>query len=190
MTLGPPSSPNKACFRAQIYHCPTDIYEKTPFKSAKEYLCGHMVITVVSDILCVWGQLIIWVCVEVYMGVCTAVSDILEGCVLVGPRNARFFTFSDRLLTISHAMYLVSNKATSNRTKITVFLHISYIYLRTCHPSSPKFELLKIVLPGRCKKCQRPGKPFWGSPILPGMSGFLHFFQYSCSTLFFLNIPM
>ena len=23
MTLGPPSSPNKACFRAQIYHCTT-----------------------------------------------------------------------------------------------------------------------------------------------------------------------
>ena len=44
----------------------------------------------------------------------TAVSDIPEGRVLVGPRNAQFFIFSDRLLAISHAMYLVSNKVTSN----------------------------------------------------------------------------
>ena len=85
---------------------------------------------------------------------------IPEGCVLVGPRNARFFTFSDSLLTILHAIYLVSDKVASNRAKITVFSHISYIYLRTSHPSSQKFELLKIVLPGKWEKCQRPGKPF------------------------------
>ena len=35
----------------------------------------------------------------------TAVLYIPEGCVLVGPQNARFFIFSDRLLTISHAMH-------------------------------------------------------------------------------------
>ena len=85
----------------------------------------------------------------------TAVSEIPKGCVLVSPQNALFFTFSDRLLTISHAMYLVSNKVTSNRTKITVFLHISYIYLRTCHPSSPKFELLKIIPPRTWKKVSK-----------------------------------
>ena len=39
--------------------------------------------------------------------------------------------------------------------KITVFLHILYNYLRTCHLSSPKFELLKIVLPGRWKKVSK-----------------------------------
>ena len=85
----------------------------------------------------------------------TAVSDIPEGCVLVGPRNARFFTFSDRLLTILHSIYLVSNKVTSNRTKTAIFLHISYIYLRTCHPSSPTFELLKIGSLGRWKKVSK-----------------------------------
>ena len=46
----------------------------------------------------------------------TTVSDIPEGCVLFDPQSARFFTFSDRLLIISHAMqmYLVSNKVASN----------------------------------------------------------------------------
>ena len=44
----------------------------------------------------------------------TAVLDIPEGCVLVGPQNARFFIFSDRLLAILHAMYLVSNKVALN----------------------------------------------------------------------------
>ena len=44
----------------------------------------------------------------------TAVLNIAEGCVLVGPRNVRFFIFSDCLLTILHAMYLVSNKVSSN----------------------------------------------------------------------------
>ena len=42
-------------------------------------------------------------------------------------------------------MYLVSNKVASNQAKITVFLHILYNYLRTCHSSLPRFELLKIV---------------------------------------------
>ena len=109
----------------------------------------------------------------------TAYSDILEGRIFFGPRNARFFIFSDFLLTILHAMYLGSNKIASNEAKITVFLHISH---NTCHPSSPKFELLKIAWAGRWdKKCQRPGKLSWGSPILPRMSGFLHLFQFSCS---------
>ena len=46
--------------------------------------------------------------------VTTAYSDIPEGCVLFGPRNAHFFTFSDSILTILHSMYLVSNKVASN----------------------------------------------------------------------------
>ena len=37
-----------------------------------------------------------------------------------------FFIFSDRLLNILLAMYLVSNKVASNPAKITVFLHLSY----------------------------------------------------------------
>ena len=81
----------------------------------------------------------------------TAYSDITEGCVLFGPRNSRFFIFSDHLLTITHAMYLLSNKVASNQAKITVFLHVLYNYLHTCYHSSSKFELLKIVLPGRWK---------------------------------------
>ena len=44
----------------------------------------------------------------------TPYSDIPEGCVLFGPQNARFFIFSDHLLSISHAMYLVSNKDALN----------------------------------------------------------------------------
>ena len=51
----------------------------------------------------------------------TVYSDIPEGCVLVGPQFARIFTFSDRLLTILHAMYLVSTKDALNKTKTTVF---------------------------------------------------------------------
>ena len=68
--------------------------------------------------------------------------------------------FGGRFLTNLHAIYSVSNKVASNKAKITAFLHLSYNYLRTCHPSSPNFELLKIVWPGRCgKKCQIPAKP-------------------------------
>ena len=59
----------------------------------------------------------------------TVYSDIPDGCVLFGPGNARFFIFSDSLLAISHAMYLVSNKVALSQAKITVFLHISYNYL-------------------------------------------------------------
>ena len=82
----------------------------------------------------------------------TPYSNITEGCVLVVPQNSRIFIFSDRILTILQAMYLVSNKVTSNEAKNTVFLHISYNYLHTCNPSSQNFELLKIVSPERLKK--------------------------------------
>ena len=113
----------------------------------------------------------------------TAISDIPEGWVLVSPQNARFFIFSDRLLTISHAMYLVSNKVTSNRTEITIFLHISYIYLRTCHPSSPKFELLKIVLLGRWKKVSNTWQTVLRESNTTRNSRYLTLiFQFSCST--------
>ena len=44
----------------------------------------------------------------------TAILDIPEGCVLVGHEIARFFIFSDQLLNILLAMYLVSNKVASN----------------------------------------------------------------------------
>ena len=56
-------------------------------------------------------------------------------------------------------------------------MHLLYNYQRTCHFSSPKFELHKIVWPGRWKKkCQIPAKPFWGSPILSEIWGIWHFF--------------
>ena len=107
------------------------------------------------------------------------VSDILctvpEGCVLVGPRN-------------SQAMYLVSNKVASNWGKITVFLHLSYNYLCTYMPSL----IAKIWTSQNClawkmknKKCQIPAKPFWASPVLPGIWDVWHFlfrFSYSYST--------
>ena len=44
----------------------------------------------------------------------TAISDIPKGCVLFGLLIARLFIFSDRLLNILLAMYLVSNKVASN----------------------------------------------------------------------------
>ena len=44
----------------------------------------------------------------------TAVSNILAGRVLVGPQYARIFTFSNHLLMILHAMYLLSNNVVSN----------------------------------------------------------------------------
>ena len=71
--------------------------------------------------------------------------------------------------------------------RIRLKLPFSYIY-RTIiyvhaiyHCQLLNFSKLFCLEDG--KKCQRPGKLFWGSPILPGMSGFLHFsFQFSCST--------
>ena len=67
------------------------------------------------------------------------------------PSICTFFTFSDRLLTILHAMHLISNRVALNRTKITNFLHISYYYQRSCQELSPKFELLTFFWPGRWK---------------------------------------
>ena len=67
----------------------------------------------------------------------TPYSDIPEGCVLVDPRNARSFVFSDCTLTVTHAMYLVSNKVASNDATITVFLHtyivLTIIYVHVIH---------------------------------------------------------
>ena len=56
----------------------------------------------------------------------TPYLEVPEGCVLVCHSIARFLIFSDRLLNILLAMYLVSNKVASNPDKITVFLHLSY----------------------------------------------------------------
>ena len=44
----------------------------------------------------------------------TPYLDIPEGRVLVGLQNLRIYIFSDRLLAILHAMYLVSNKVALN----------------------------------------------------------------------------
>ena len=51
---------------------------------------------------------------EIVRGMYTPISDIPEGCVLFGLLIARFFIFSDRLLNILLAMYLVSNKVALN----------------------------------------------------------------------------
>ena len=55
----------------------------------------------------------------------TPYLDKPEGCVLFVPQNSQIFIFSNGLLTILHAVYLVSNKVASNQAKITVFLHLS-----------------------------------------------------------------
>ena len=68
-----------------------------------------------------------FVCNSPWASIHTPYSDIPEGCVLVYPQNAHVFTFSDRLLTISHAMYLVFNKVSSDQAKITVFLQLLYV---------------------------------------------------------------
>ena len=115
---------------------------------------------------------------------CTPYSDIPEGCVLVGLRSSRFFIFGDRSLTISHATYLVSSKVASNEAKITVFLHISCNYL-TRHPSSPNFELPKIVLPGRWKKVSNTCQTVLRESSATRNLGYLTLvFRVSCSTEF------
>ena len=112
--------------------------------------------------------------------VTTPYLDIPE--VLFGPRYSRFFRFSDHLLTISHAMHLVSKKPTLDWTKITVFLHISYYY--TCHPSSPTFELLKIVwLGSKMEKVSNTCQTILReSSATRNLRYLTLFFQFSCST--------
>ena len=85
----------------------------------------------------------------------TPYSDIPEGCVLSGPESAQIFTFSQHLLKILNAMYLVPSKVASNQAKIATFLHLSYNYLCVCLPLSPKFELLNNVRPGRWEKVSK-----------------------------------
>ena len=60
--------------------------------------------------------------------------------------------------------------------KITVFLHISYNCLCTCHPSSPKFEPLKIVQPGRWKSVK--DLPSDRVQYYPECQGFYTFFIF------------
>ena len=109
-------------------------------------------------------------------------SDIPEGCVLVGPRNSRFFIFSDQLLAILHAMYLVSNKVASNEAKITVFLHISYNYLCTCHPSSPKCCPCQFCLAWKMKNVKYlQNRSERVSNSTRNLSYLTYFFQFSCS---------
>ena len=55
-----------------------------------------------------------------------------------------------------------------------IFLIISYLHA-IHHRQNLNFLKLFCLEDG--KKCQRPSKPFWGDPILPGMTGFLHFFS-------------
>ena len=62
-----------------------------------------------------------------------------RGVRFIWPSKCTIFIFSDSLLSILHAMYLISHKVASNQAKINVFLHISFNYLRTYHLSSPKF---------------------------------------------------
>ena len=62
------------------------------------------------------------------------------------------------------------------------YIYRAYNYLDTCHPSLPKFELLKLVWPGRWKKvsktCQTALRE---SSITRGFRVFT-FFHFSCST--------
>ena len=58
-----------------------------------------------------------------------------RGVSFIWPLKFTIFIFSDLLLTILHAMHLVSNKVALNQAKITVFSYISYNYLHTYMPS-------------------------------------------------------
>ena len=51
------------------------------------------------------------------------------------PSKCMNFVFSNCILTILHAMHLVSNKVASNWAKITVFLHTYIMQLSTYMPS-------------------------------------------------------
>ena len=108
-------------------------------------------------------------------------SYIPEGCIIFGPQSARIFIFSDCFLTILHAIYLVSNKVALNQAKITVFLHLSFNYLRTCLPLLRKFELLKIVWPGMEKSVKDLANRSEGIQYYPEWQGFYTFFHLSCS---------
>ena len=97
------------------------------------------------------------------IGHITPYLDIPEGCVLFVPQNARFFIISDRILIISHAMYLVSNKVASNYAEIAVFLHMYIVPLSTYvhaihHYQNLKFSKLFGLEDGN--KCQIPAKSF------------------------------
>ena len=58
--------------------------------------------------------------------ICHGLFGHTGGVCFSWPLNCTFFIFSDQLLNILLAMYLVSNKVASNPAKITVFLHLSY----------------------------------------------------------------
>ena len=73
-------------------------------------------------------------------------------------------------------MYLVSSKVALNQAKIAVFLHLSYNYLRTCHPLSPNFELLKIICPGRQKSVKDLPNRSEGVHYCPKCQSFLNIF--------------
>ena len=61
----------------------------------------------------------------VQVGKYQVILDYPGGGTYISPEGYLIFTFDDHLLTISHAMYLVSNKVALNKTKNTIFLHAS-----------------------------------------------------------------
>ena len=67
-----------------------------------------------------------------------AVSNIPEGCILVGPQSTRIFifTFINRSLTILHAMYLASNKVALNQAKSP----FSYIYRKIINVHAMRYR--------------------------------------------------
>ena len=107
-------------------------------------------------------------------------SYIPEGCIIFGPQSALIFTFSDRFLTILHAIYLVSNKVALNQAKNTVFLHLSYIctiiYVHAFHYHqhlnfSTLFDLEDGKKPGCRGPCHDGDAPPEGQRRRPALSG-------------------
>ena len=108
----------------------------------------------------------------------TSVSDISERCVLVSRQNSHFLYLAATYWQFCTPCIWSLTKLLQTRLKSPFFVHTSWNYLRTCHPLSPKFEHLEIVLPERCKKVPKTCQTILRGPVLPGMSEFLTFFIF------------
>ena len=110
--------------------------------------------------------------------ICMPYSGIPEGCVLFRPRNAHFCILSDRFLQFRTLCIWSLTKLLWIRLKSPFsYIYRAIIYVHAIHHRQIlNFSKLFRLEDG--KKCQKPGKPFWVSLILPRMSGFYIFFSF------------
>ena len=108
----------------------------------------------------------------------TVVSDIPDECVLVCSWNVRFL----HLATTYWQFCTLCIWSLTQLHRIRPTAPFSYIYRTLVYIHAifqgKKLNFSKSFRLDDGKKCQRPVKLFWGTPVLHRMSGFLHFFSF------------